>query len=154
MTTPPQAELLDSFVPVYDVLPEDWDEARQFLVEQLKKMSNAINIREIGWFLDQELLSGQQFFPGTVDNQNFRSILRIVVDFSPLAIGITSLPHGVTVDANFSLIDLWGSATNATAMTGNPINQPNITYDATNINITSANAYTRAYAVMLYIQEL
>lgn len=154
MSTPSQDELLDSFVPVYDVIPEEWDEARQFLVEQLKKMSNAINIREIGWFLDQELISGQQFFPGPTNNQNFRSILRIVVDFSPLAIGVTSKPHGVIVNASFSLIDLWGAATNATAMTGNPINQPNITYDATNINITSSAAYDRAYAVMCYIQEL
>jgi len=148
-------EQFESYLPVYDYMPEKWEDARKPLVEHLKKISNAVNIREIGWFLDQEVLTGQQFIPGTTtNNQDFRSILRVVVDFGAIGIGVTSKPHGVLVDANFSLIDLWGSATNAVAFTGNPINQPNITYDATNINITSAAAYTRVFAFMLYIQEL
>lgn len=144
----------ESYLPVYDYMPEKWEEARRPLVEHLKKISNAVNIREIGWFLDQEVLSGKQFIPGDNNNQVFRSILRVVVDFSPLPIGVKSLPHGVMVDSNFSLINLWGAATDAVAFTGNPINQPNITYDAVNINITSAAAYTRAFAVFEYIQEL
>ncbi len=124
--------------------------------------ATAINIREIGWYLDQELLSGKAFIPGTNNildggtSQQFRTILRVVVTFPGLTIGLNSQPHGVIVDANFSLIQLYGAATNATAFTGEPI--PNgadtITYDATNINITVAAAYTRAWAVMEYIQEL
>jgi len=71
-----------------------------------------------------------------------------------LPIGVTSLPHGVVVDAKFRLIDLYGACSDAVALTGHPINQPNITYDVTNINITSAGAFTFAQAVMEYIQEL
>jgi len=148
------SQIFESYVPVYDSVPEKWEEARQFLVEHLKKISNAVNVREIGWMLDEELITGKQFIPGVNDNQQFRTVLRKVVDFSPLAIGTTSLAHGVVVDANFSLINLFASATNAGALTGNPINQPNITYDATNINVTSAAAYTRCYAVFEYITEL
>lgn len=148
------SQIFESYVPVYDAVPEKWEDARQFLVEHLKKISNAVNIREIGWMLDEELVSGKQFFPGVNDNQVFRTVLRKVVDFSPLPIGTTSLPHGIIVDANFSLIDLWAAATNATALTGNPINQPNITYDVTNINIISTAAYDRVYAVMEFMQEL
>jgi len=114
----------ESYLPVYDFMPEKWEEARRPLVEHLKKISNAVNIREIGWFLDQEVLAGKQFIPG------------------------------VLVDANFSLIDLWGAATDAVAFTGMPINQPNITYDATNINITASAAFTRAFAMFEYMQEL
>jgi hypothetical protein len=73
-----------------------------------------------------------------------------------LSIGLNSQPHEIFIDANFSLIQLFAAATNATALTGEPI--PNgadtITYDATNINITVAAAYTRAWAVIEYIQEL
>jgi len=153
--TGPISQQFESYLPVYDYMPEKWEEARRPLVEHLKKISNAVNIREIGWFLDQEVLAGKQFIPGiTTNNQAFRTILRVVVDFGGLAIGVNSKPHGVLVDANFSLIDLWGAATNAGTLTGNPINQPNITYDATNINITSAAVYTRAFAVFEYIQEL
>jgi len=53
-------------------------------------------------------------------------------------------------------MQLYAAATNDTALTGEPI--PNgadtITYDATNINITVAAAYTRCWAVIEYIQEI
>lgn len=153
--TGPISQQFESYLPVYDYMPEKWEEARRPLLEHLKKISNAVNIREIGWFLDQEALAGKQFIPGlSTNNQDFRTILRIVIDFGPLVIGVNSKPHGILVDANFSLIDLWGAATNAVAFTGTPINQPNITYDATNINITATAAFTRAFAFFEYIQEL
>ncbi len=149
----------ESYVPVYDTVPDTWEEARPFLVEQLKKISEGVNVREIGWLLEEEALTGQQFIPGISLNPNltspqFRSVLRKVIEFIPLAIGVNTKAHGITVDNRFTLIELYGSATDAVALTGNPINQPNITYDATNIYITSAAAYTRAYAFISYIQEL
>lgn len=149
----------ESYVPVYDTVPESWEEARPFLVEQLKKISEGVNVREIGWLLEEESLTGQQFIPGVSLNPNlsapqFRSVLRKVIDFSPLAIGVNTKAHGINIDNRFTLIELFGSATNAGALTGNPINQPNITYDANNINITSAAVYTRAFAFISYIQEL
>lgn len=153
---------LESYVPVYDVAPETWEEARPFIVEQLKRIANAVNLREIGWFLDQELLSGKAFVPGLRDtndigtSQTFRTILRIVVVFPGLVPGVNVQPHNVMIDANFSLIQLFGAATNAGTLTGEPL--PNgadtISYDANNIIITVASAYTRAWAVMEYIQEL
>lgn len=153
--TNPTSQQFESYLPVYDYMPDKWEEARRPLLEHLKKISNAVNIREIGWFLDQEVLSGQQFFPGTTtNNQEFRSILRVVVDFGAIVVGPNVRAHNVLVDANFSLIDLWGAATDAALLTGTPINQPNITYDATNITITATAAFTRAFAFMEYIQEL
>ena len=156
------SQVLESYVPVYDVIPEKWEDARPFVVEQLKKITNAVNIREIGWFLDEELLSGKAFIPGlnNVTNQGttqqYRQILRKVIEFPGLVIGANVQPHGITVDANFSLIQLFGAATNAVALTGEPI--PNgadtITYNAVNIIITVGAAYTRAWAFCEYIQEL
>lgn len=153
---------LETYVPVYDVAPETLEEVRAFVVEQLKLHANAINAREIGFFLDQELLSGKAFVPGVNiiadggSSQQFRSILRKVIVFPGLSIGVNTQPHGVTVDANFSLVQLFGAATNATALTGEPI--PNgsdtISYNATNIIITVGAAYTRAWAIMEYMQEL
>lgn len=162
MTVPIDSQRLESFVPVYDAVPPKWEEARPFLVEHLKKVSNAINIRQIGWFLDEELLSGNLFIPGLNNDQSdgtsqqFRTILRKVIEFPGLTAGVNTQPHGIAIDGNFSLIQLFGAATNATAMTGEPL--PNgadtISYDATNIIITVAAAYTRAWAVIEYIQEL
>lgn len=159
---PIDSQNLESYVPVYDVVPDTWDLAKPFLVEQLKRLANAVNIREIGWFLDQELLSGKAFIPGVNNanngstSQSTRTILRIVVAFPGLVAGVNTQPHGITVDANFSLIQLFGGATNATALTGQPI--PNgtmtISYNVNNIIITANANYTRAWAIMEYIQEL
>ncbi len=156
------AQQLESFVPVYDTVPEKWEDARPFLVEQLKRISNAVNIREIGWFIDEELLSGKSFIPGlsiTEDggsSQQFRTILRKVIVFDGLAVGVNTQPHEIEIDSDFSLIQLYGAATDAATLTGEPI--PNgadtISYDVNNIIITVAAAYTRAWAVIEYIQEL
>lgn len=156
------SQTFESYVPVYDVVPEKWEDARPFLVEQLKKITTAVNTREIGWYLDEELLSGKSFIPGSNNildgstSQQFRNILRKVIEFPGLTIGVNTQPHGITVDGNFSLIQLYGAATNATAMTGIPI--PNgvntISYDVTNIIITVGSAYTRAWATIEFIQEL
>ena len=57
------SQIFESYIPVYDAVPEGWEQARPFIVEQLKALANAANIREIGWYLDEELLSGKQFIP-------------------------------------------------------------------------------------------
>ena len=158
--TIPDSQQLEAFVPVYDTVPESWEEGRQFLVEMLKKISNAVNIREIGWLLDEEYLCGQSFIPGVTapgDNPGqFRSVLRKVVICGPLIIGLNTIPHGITVDANFTLIQLYGTATDNVAFTAEPL--PNggdtITLDSTNIYITVAAAWPLAYAFVSYTQEL
>ncbi|CAB4132651.1 hypothetical protein UFOVP256_62 [uncultured Caudovirales phage] len=162
MTIPIDSQNLESYVPVYDAVPKEWENARPFIVEQFKKISEGVNAREIGFFLDQELLSGKSFIPGaniTADggsSQQFRTILRKVITFPGLIIGANTQPHGITVDANFSLIQMFGGATNATALTGEPL--PNgsdtVYYDSTNVIVNVAAAYTRAWIVMEYIQEL
>ena len=162
MTNPLDSQLLESYVPVYDVIPDKWDDARPFIVEQLKQLANGVNAREIGFYLDTELLSGKAFIPGlpvlplNSTPQQFRSILRIVVDFSPLVAGVNTRAHNVLVDANFTLMQLYAAATDSVALTGEPI--PNgadtISYDVNNIIITVAKGYNRAFAVMEYIQEL
>src|ERR1051326_3090259 len=114
------SQQLESYVPVYDVVPERWEEGRQFLVEQLKRMSNAINIREIGWFIDEEVLTGKAFIPSTPTPNNdsvpfqTRQILRKVVQTIQIPAGVTLIPHGIVVDSNFTLIQMWGSMTDPT----------------------------------------
>lgn len=149
---------LESFVPVYDAIPDDWPNARQFLVEHLKKISNAVNIREIGWLLDEELLSGKAFIPGvTIPGNNpgqFRQVLRKVIDVSPLVAGVNVFAHGIVFDVNFTLIDMWVAATNSVTFTAINLTDSNVTMDATNLNITSPGAFDRAFAFVEYIQEL
>lgn len=162
MTNPLDSQLLESYIPVYDVIPDKWEEAKPMLVETLKMMSNAINIREIGWFLDEEMLSGKAYIPspntGTFEDtsSNYRTMLRKVIVFNTLTMGVNTQPHFIDIDSNFTLIQLWGAATDATGFTGEPI--PNaldtISYDTDNIIITVAKDWTRGTAVIEYLQEL
>lgn len=167
------AQQLETFVPVYDAVPDKWEDARPFIVEQLKRMSNAINIREIGWFLDEELLSGKSFIPGSenLDNlstsQVFRQVLRKVIDFGALpAAGTKSVPHGITFTDNFTLVQMFAAATDPIALLAFPIvyadplvlaNAVALNMDATNVNITvgvNRSAYTRVFVTIEYLQEL
>jgi hypothetical protein len=149
---------LESFVPVYDVVPDSWEEARPFLVEHLKKISNAVNIRTIGWYLDEELLSGNAYTPGvTLPGNNpsiFRQILRKVVDVSPLVAGANVFPHGVVFDANLTSINSWVEATNSSTFQAITLTYPELSLDAINININSPGAFDRAILVWEYTQEL
>jgi hypothetical protein len=147
----------DSYLPLYDTVPEKWEEGRQFLIEVLKKISEMVNIREIGWYLDEELLSGKQLIPGAVNPQEYRSIFRKVLDCGPLVSGVEKdIPHGIVYDANFTLIQLFGAATNTAMFNAQPIpnNIMSVRMDAVNIKIIPDNDYDRSFCVIEYILEL
>ncbi len=151
------SQQLESYVPVYDTIPENWEKARQALIEYLKRISNTVNIREIGWFLEEELLSGKQFIPGITSspiNQEYRSVFRKTINTGALVAGVNpGINHGITFDANFSLIQIWVSgtliSTNAKTITGNDVNMT-----TTQIIITSPQAFDRSFCVIEYIKEL
>ena len=148
--------ILDSYLPLYDTVPEKWEEAREFFIENLKKISETTNVREIGFFLDEELLSGKQFIPAATSNQEFRSIFRMVVDCSPLVAGVNTFAHNITFDVNFTLMQLYAASTNSSTFVAQPI--PNgadtISLDATNVIITTAAAWDRCFAVIEYLLEI
>lgn len=159
MTNIVDSQQFESYVPVFDVMPEKWEDARPPLVEHLKKITNSLNAKTIGFLLDEELLNGEQFIPGVTAPGNnpgqLRSVLRKVINCSPLVIGINVFPHGITFDANFTLIQLYGTATDNVGFTAIPL--PNdtdtLSMDAVNINIRVGNAWPIAYAFVNYIQE-
>jgi len=152
------SQQLEAFVPVYDMVPEEWEDAREFLVEHLKKISNAVNLREIGWFIDEELLSGKAFIPGATiagNPQQFRQVLRKVVNTGALVAGANAgVAHGVNFDANLTLVDLWVAGTNSGTLTARVINGNDVVMDATNIVITSPQIFDRSFCVIEYMQEL
>lgn len=156
---PNNSQIFESYVPVYNAIPEKWDEARVFIVEQLKKITNSLNVKEIGFLLDEELLSGKSFIPGvTIAGNNpgqFRQVLRKVINVGPLAAGLNAgVSHGITFDANFTLIDIWVAGTNSSTFTATNINPNDVLMNATQIVITSPQAFDRAFCVVEYLQEL
>lgn len=145
----------DSYLPLYDTVPPGWEQARQFLIEQLKKISDMVNIRQIGWYLEQELLSGEQFIPGVNNTQEFRSGFRKVINTGALISGANVIPHGITFDANFTLTNLYGAGTQiANKAAPIPNGTSTIYIDTTNIIINSSEAYDRSFVVIEYLKEL
>lgn len=153
----------NSFVPVYSVSPEKPEEMRNFTTEQLRIHATGINFREIGWMLDREIITGKNFIPGvsSANDQAFRTVFRKVIIFGVLPnTNTTSVAHGITFDANFTLVDMWASATD-------PVGFKAITFafggtvvyldmDATYVNITTTanyTNYTRCYVVIEYLLE-
>lgn len=150
------SQQFESYLTVSDIIPEKWEEANPIILEQLKKIATAVNIREIGWFLDEELLSGGQFIPGVNNKQEFRTILRKVIICTPLVAGVNTFAHGITVDANFTLLHMYGAATNTGTFVAEPL--PNgidtLSMNATNVIITVTAGWTKANVTISYIQEL
>lgn len=150
----------ESFVPVYDAVPEKWEDARPFFVETFKKISNAVNLRTIGWLLDEELLSGQSFIPvpipaGDATPPQFRSVLRKVIDLGALVAGANAgVPHGITFDNRFTLIDLWVSGTNSGTLTARAISGNDVLMNSVDIVVTSPQIFDRSFAFIEYIQEI
>ena len=154
MTTSVDSQVFESYVPVYDTVPEDWEEARQFLVEQLKKISNAVNHREIGYYINDEMLSGKQFIGLTATPRQYRDIFRIVVPTGPLVAGLNPpKAHGVNFDANFTLIDLWVSGTDTVGFLASVITDDNVIMNAIDVIITSPRAYTEGFIFIEYTLE-
>ena len=163
MTTSLDSQNLQAFVQVYDAVPKEWEEARPYLVEQLKGISNAINVRTIGYYLDVELLTGNLFIPGvTVPGNNpgvFRDILRFVVDLSPLIAGPNVIPvTPVVFNANFLLIDAWVAGTNtvtppfnAQVITGANVNLVNV-LGFVGGTVTSPQAFNKGFLIIEYVQ--
>ena len=156
------AQEFDTYIPVYNFIPEKWDDARANITEQLRRIVDNVNAKVSGAYLDQILLSGYQFVKGTANPNEFRSVFRKVVDTGALSnTGTTNIPHGLPFSAgdNFSLVFMQGGATDPVNFLAAPMpNQDiNLKIDSTNIIITTSadySAYTQSYVVVEYMREL
>ena len=157
----------ESYLPLYDTVPEKWQESREFLVENLKKISDVVNVREIGWYLEDANLTGKQFIQGTQVPTEYRSIFRKVVVFGALpAAGSKSVPHGIKFDNNFTLIHLYASATQPATLAipipfAEQITPANgnieIFMDPTYVTIavgSNRSAFTRTFVIIEYLLEI
>jgi len=160
----------DIYVPVYNTIPEKWEDARAFLSEHLREISEGINAREYGYYSDTEVLSGNVWFPdnGTL----FRSVFRKVIDTGALknfgTTGTKNIPHVITFSDATRITRLYGAATNpgASSIThgitlpfvdGANVNRRiGLEIDATNIIIRGRgdySAYSCSYVVVEWIDE-
>ena len=117
------------------------------------EMAEAVNKRDYGFYSTDFVLCGQTRFNRT-DKQNLKNVIRKVVDFGTLPnAALKQVAHGITIDANIEFIRIYGTANNP-GVAGFPIPNDWITYDTTNINITTPDnrtAYTICTVTLEYI---
>lgn len=148
------SQIYESYLPIYDTVPEKWEEARPFFVEQLKKISEAVNTREIGYFQETQIITGKQF-PKLNGPEEFRTVFRKVIDSGALIAGVNPpIAHGITYNNQFTLVDLWVAATNSVGLTSRLITGNDVTLNATNVNITSPAAFDRSWVIIEYLLEV
>lgn len=127
------------------------DEFKRFLVSlsnAIDDISTQTNIRDIGYYITEISLCGQQFFPNLALSSNtqqaptFRSVYRQVVDFGALPNnGTKVVAHNITlIDANTIFTRIYGTATNQATFVGIPVPNSNpITMETTSIEITATD---------------
>lgn len=139
MTEPSDAN--DVFLTVYESIPDEWDDAQAFLVEQLREITNGVNERDIGLYYQDTTPNGQKWQPSatalaaTDTPAEPRTVFRKIItlrrtdsggggagtgglnDFR--ATNPQNVAHGITTSVNFCITRLYGAASDPAASTLN-----------------------------------
>ena len=165
-------------------LSQENDSLKQVLVrlyESFNSVAISINTRDAGFYVQQEFVCGQIYYPNPVNTSTtgntplspeFRQVFRKVIAFGALpntgtksvAHGITTLPQNLPTYSGFSFTRIYATATDPINQLYIPIpyaspvlvNNIEINVDATNVNITTGSnrtAYTITYVVLEYIKS-
>lgn len=142
------------------------------LYQAINSISVVVNIKEGGYYIQNEFVTGALFFPNpaltsqTAQQPTYRQIYRLIVDFGSLPNNSTkSVPHGLLIDARFRIVLISAASTKPTAAfseipipysstTAADIIELNI--DATDVNITTHSdktAYTLTTVIIEYIKQ-
>jgi hypothetical protein len=141
------------------------------LYQNLNVMSLVLNQKDTGYYVDQEYVNGQQFFPDPKLNLNssaepiYRQVFRKVINLGALPNATTkTIPHNIIIQSNYTLTRLYGAATNtsATSLIPLPFSSPTLNQNIqleltdTNIIITTGidrTSYTTCYVVIELIKQ-
>jgi len=169
--------IIRNFLPENYIFPEDNTEEYDVKLRQyLNKIARSVNTKDSGLYTNQEIATGQQFLPifntGKSTNLTYREVFRKVIDFGALPDDTTKdVAHGITTTQDFSIVKLYGTATDPGASTLNAaiplpyvnVEPPNfngvvLDMDETNVSITTTTDdfidFTRCFIIIEYIAEV
>jgi len=141
------------------------------LTQSVNNISIALNLKDTGYYVLEEYVNGQLYFPNPTvvpltQSDNTRQVFRKVIDFGPLPnAGFKSVPHGIPIDANYSFTRIYATASDQVGLFYIPIpfasiialaNNIQLGVDAVNVTIGTAVDYsilTVCYVVLEYIKQ-
>jgi len=154
-----------------NVNSEEFKELLVRLYQTVNNIAMATNIKDSGYYLTTEFVTGALLFDPANNPNNLRPIYRVEIDFGALpAAGTKSVAHGIpdiTVagTTTFSAVKILGGSVNPSTSVSIPIpyasgtaaDNLEITIDATNVNITTGgtdySAWTRTYIMFEYVKQ-
>lgn len=148
------------------------EKLRNIFVHLYQDMCNvaiALNLKDTGYYFDQEFMNGQMLFPNPgVINTNYagRQIFRSVINFGALPNTATkSYPHNIQITNTTSFTRIYATTSNTMTFSYLPIpysstvavaDNIEISVDSVNVNITTGtnrSAYTTTYVILEYVKE-
>jgi len=152
-----------------DITSPEFKELLVRLYQNVTSIATAINQKDTGYYILQEFINAQLFFPLTTGSNSpagaLRPVYRFVVNFGALPNNTTkSVAHGLTIGSTWTFTRIYGCASDPStkflpipyASASSTSNNIELNVDTTNINIiTAANysAYTTCYVVLEYIKS-
>ena len=151
-----------------DINQPEFKELLVRLYQNLNTISLALNLKDTGYYVQEEFVNGQAFFPNptlsstTATNPVHRQVFRKVVNFGALPNNaLKSVAHGLTITNTFTFTRIYATASDTTGSNYIPIpyvgtGQIEMFVDGTNVNIrTTSNrtAFTVTYAILEYIKS-
>lgn len=153
-----------SFLPTTIILPDlsDEKEFNYILTDFIKKMTAAINQKDIGQYVLQEVLNGHQFFKPNSTN-TFRDIYRKVINFGTLPNSDTKeVNHEISISSTTRFTRIYGTSnlpdtTFIPLPFASPTTNENIKLEVTDqvVRITTAmdySAFTDTFIILEYLK--
>lgn len=147
---------------IKDITPEFRDLLTK-LYRNLNLMSIVLNNKISGYYVSEEFNTSALYFnPASTDPNQLRNEFSITIDTGALGAGATTVAHGITIDANWKLTQIYGAATDAnTAFYPMPYasaggaNNISLSMNTTNILITnnSGVAFDSSIVVIKYVKN-
>ena len=139
------------------------------LYQNINNISMAVNLKDSGYYVQNEFISGQVYFQNpalnstTATRPQFRDVIRKVINFGSLPnTGTKSVPHELTPNSSYSFTRIYGTASDTTGLNYIPLpyaspvlaNNIELKVDATNVTIiTGSNRsnFNITYVVLEFI---
>lgn len=105
-----------------DVNSEEFKLLLVRLYQNLNSIALALNLKESSYYILQEFVNGQLFFPDVTGiNSEFRQDYRIVINIGALPAGTTTVAHNIPITTAYTFTRIYGTATDNTGNNFYPI---------------------------------
>ena len=153
-----------------DVTSPEFKELLVRMYQNLNNMALSINNRDAGYYITQEFVNGQTYFPNPAFNSStatypaLRQVFRKVINFGALPnTAAKTVAHNITVNTGTTFTRIYANASDTTGFNYIPIpyasptlaNNIELSVNATNVTITTGSNrsnFNICYVVLEYIK--